>query len=303
MNSWSERIGRIQVRRLRRALAAAVFSIGCFPVVSGHVAEAKVLYADDHGVRVVYDVVDTGQYTFCEGPPEDDLNYTDKKIRIWKVTLQITNGSGRKITPQSALIAHINVDPDQGSSLGYCSYRTVGTLRKLDGQPEQRKSPFGIASGVYFIGPGKTFSNSTYLYLYEDQKPLLTKWVFGGYTFSQDDGKANQTQSNPSPQPATPATPAKKPVMPNVKQTLSPSRGPAGSLILLIDVSGSMQGTKLRAAKQAAMETIRKAVKNHTRSRRHPAGHRPGRHQPVYEPAQIPGQQDPDDLTVGRWGR
>ena len=48
------------------------------------------------------------------------------------------------------------------------------------------------------------------------------------------------------------------------KQRLRSSDGPAGSLILLIDVSGSMSGTKLRSAKQAAINTIRKAIKNKT---------------------------------------
>ena len=49
------------------------------------------------------------------------------------------------------------------------------------------------------------------------------------------------------------------------KRTPSSSRGgPSGSLLLLIDVSGSMNGTKLSSAKRAAVDTIRKAIKNKT---------------------------------------
>lgn len=50
----------------------------------------------------------------------------------------------------------------------------------------------------------------------------------------------------------------------NSSEQKSRSGGPSGSLILLIDVSGSMGGTKLNSAKQAAINTVRKAVKNKT---------------------------------------
>ena len=220
------------------------------------------LYSDKHGVRVVYHVVDTGKSTACTLSPDQDLNYTDKKIKIWKVTLQITNGSGRKIKPHGARIAHIDVEPDQGGILNYCSYGKVGHLSKNDGQSEQKKSMFGIASGVYFIGAGKTFSNSTYLYLYEDQTPLLTNWNFGGYEFLEDEAKGKQDIAKDSQQPTPEATPEKKPARSNVDTP--ESRGPSGSLILLIDVSGSMEGAKLSSAKQAATETIRKSVKSNT---------------------------------------
>ena len=197
--------------RFRRAIIAALLCICCLPVVSGNVAEAEVLFSDRHGVQVVYDVVDTGKRVFCEGPPERDTNYTDKKIKIWKVTLKITNGSGRKIKPQGPSIAHIDVEPDQGSVLDYCYYRRVGNLYKVDGQSDQRKFMFGIASGVYFIGAGKTFSNSTYLYLYEDQKPRLIRWHFDGYQFLKDDAKVKKSQSKHPKQPATQATPRRNP--------------------------------------------------------------------------------------------
>ena len=41
-------------------------------------------------------------------------------------------------------------------------------------------------------------------------------------------------------------------------------RGASSSLLLLIDVSGSMQGSKLSSAKKAAIDTIRKAIKSET---------------------------------------
>lgn len=278
--------GHVHARCRLLALAIARLSIvACFLVMS-NVAEAKELYADKHGVTVVYDVVDTGKYTFCEDP-EHDLNYTDKQIKIWKVTLKITNGSGRKIRPLMPGIAYINVEPDQGSTLGYCYYKRVGNLYKIDGHGEQNKFMFVIAPGYYsMIGAGKTFSNSTYLYLYEDQTPVLAKWYFGGYKFSRDAAKANQNKSKQSQRPDTPAPAEKPPTRSNAKPpsglgdvevrlgSAKPSarlhanpprsRGPSGSLILLIDVSGSMQGTKLSSAKQAAIETIRKAVTSKT---------------------------------------
>ena len=113
----------------------------------------------------------------------------------------------------------------------------------------------------YSINPGKSLSNSVYLYLYEDRKPVMTRWDFSGYRFAEDKKntpkKPQQTaKRTPTAQKAPPSTPS--------RQTPRPSWGPSGSLLLLIDVSGSMDGTKLRSAKRAAVETIRKALKNKT---------------------------------------
>ncbi len=131
---------------------------------------------------------------------------------------------------------------------------------------------FHIATGVYAIAPGRSLSNSSYMYLYEDREPVLTRWSFSGYRFLEDKAKKTKpsAQQAPPEKPGVAATakanqraaPSGKPSpTAKVKKTTSP-RGPSGSLILLIDVSGSMEGAKLDSAKQAAIETTRKAVRN-----------------------------------------
>lgn len=223
-------------------------------------AGAEVLYTDKHGVRLEYTATDTGQFTTCSPAFTDSPDCTTKKIKIWKVGLKITNGSGRRIKPEGSEIATMTVDPSHGSSLDYCHYSTIGHLHKVDGHSDQHKFGFGLALGVYAIAPGRTLSNSTYMYLYEDAEPKLTQWYFDGYTFLED--KKN-TPKKPR-QTTKQVTPDKKTTASHTaKQTPSPS-GPSGSLLLLIDVSGSMSGTKLSSAKRAAVDTIRKAIKNKT---------------------------------------
>ncbi len=239
-----------------KTIVVLPISLALLLSTSENQASAKVLYNDKHGVRVEYAATDTGRYTRCSGPPEHDLNYTTKKIKVWEVNLKITNGSGRRIKPESPGIAWIDVEPHKGSTLGYCSYRDAGNLRKVDGHGDQSKLMFSIAAGVYAIAPGRTLSNSTYLYLYEDQEPLLTKWRFGGYRFLNERlKKPRESARQVSPGRTTAAS---KPG----QQSSRPSRDPSGSLILLMDVSGSMRGAKLSSAKRAAIDTIRKAIRN-----------------------------------------
>ncbi len=225
-------------------------------------AAAKVLHSDKYGVRVEYTATDTGHSTSCSSSPASDGNYTTKKIKVWKVSLKITNGSGRRIRPEGPEIATMTVEPDQGSTLGYCSYERLPNLYKIDGRSDQSKLLFGIALGVRAIAPGRTLSNSTYLYLYEDQKPSLSHWQFDGYTFLEDQKKkAKKSQPAAKTISTTQKTAAALPS----RQMPRPGRGgPSGSLLLLIDISGSMSGSKLSSAKRAAVDTIRKAIKSKT---------------------------------------
>ena len=254
---------------MAKRISAVIIGLICLMSLQKSPAEAEVLYSDKHGVRVTYHIADTGVHTYCSLSPQKDLNYTNKKIKIWKVSLRITNGSGRKIKPGGAWIAYINVEPDRGSTLGYCFYNWVGDLHKTDGQSEQSKFMFSIASGVYAIWPGRTLSNSSYLYLYEDQKPALTGWRFSGYEFLREKKKTPRTQQS-AKQAKTRFQDAKTRKRQTGKAakrnwpTTRPRRGLAGSLILLIDISGSMKGAKLKSAKLAAVDTIRKAIKSNT---------------------------------------
>lgn len=162
----------------------------------GNAAEdPEVLYEDEHGVQVVYTVTDTGHYTRCISPEGE--NYTDKRIKVWEVRLKITNGSGRRIKPDLQGIAWVSVDPHQGSALGYCYYDRVENLYRIDGHGDQSKFMFHIATLVYAIPAGRTLSNSTYLY--EDQKPQITKWHFGGYRFLDDKPKTPQASARQAP--------------------------------------------------------------------------------------------------------
>lgn len=250
---------------MKHGILLAVLS-GAVLLCLGAPAVAEVLFQDEHGVRVEYRAIDTGQSTSCSGPPETDINHSTKKIKVWKISLSITNGSNRRIKPNGTEIAHVNVEPDQGSSLGYCAYERLPNFHKIDGHGDQVKFMFGIAWGVFAIPPGRTISNSTYMYLYEDQRPARGTWTFSGYVFLDD---TSDDPSTSGPSPATAPTPPTGSGPPNVSDPVASKpehaeRGPSGSLLLLMDVSGSMSGRKLDSARQAAVDTIRKAVRNNT---------------------------------------
>lgn len=249
-------------RKLLLLLIGALVLLGAFI----NPAAAEVLYSDKHGVRLEYTATDTGQFTTCSPAFADGPTYTTKKIKIWKVGLKITNGSGQRIKPKGSEIATMTVDPSQGINLDYCFYSTVGHLHKVDGHSDQHKFGFGLAWGVYAIAPGRTISNSTYMYLYEDAEPQLTRWYFDGYTFLEDKKNTPKESTQTAKRSPAASKPAEKTAAsPSSRQPSRPRvSGPSGSLLLLIDVSGSMSGTKLSSAKRAAVDTIRKAIKNRT---------------------------------------
>ena len=243
-----------------KRLAILIIGVIALLCTSAPPAAAEVVYHDKHGIKMEYRFTDTRQQVFCDSRFKDGPDYTPKKIKIWKATVTLTNGSGKRIRPQvGGSTATINVEEDKGSSLDYCSYSRIHHLWNV-GYPDQGGLPFGV-SMFYPINPGKSLSNSVYLYLYEDRKPVMTRWDFSGYRFAED--KKNKPKK---PQQTAKRTPTAQNVPPSTpsRQTPRPSRGPSGSLLLLIDVSGSMDGTKLSSAKRAAVDTIRKAIKNKT---------------------------------------
>ena len=243
------------MKRKTFAMLIVGISLSCMPENS---ADAEVLYNDEHGVRMEYRITDTGKYVRCND--QNDPKYSDKKIKIWKATVTLTNQSGRRIKPPiGGMAATIGVEEDWGSAQDYCSYDTLSGFHSI-GYPEQ---PYhgGPLLGVrlyYPVKPGKSFSESRYFYLYEDRKPIMTEWNFNGYEFLADKPKRRQQSAEQTPT-ITPDT------APRAEPAPRPSsQGPSGSLILLIDVSGSMDGAKLASAKQAAIDAIRKAIKSKT---------------------------------------
>ena len=241
----------------RRSVVTLVSLVALLWGLANAAADTKVLYKDEHGIRVEFTATDTGQFTRCDDPA--DRYYTDKKIKVWKVSLKITNGSRRRIKPihPNDVMASVTVHPNSGNSLSYCNYSWVPNLHTIDGQDDRFKHLH--ATLVYVIQPGRTLSYSAFMYLYEDDKPDIFNWQFAGYRFVNEKAKKPER-----PQPSARSAPADQ-----TAATASPDnptpvarRGPAGSLLLLIDVSGSMQGAKLDSAKRAAVDTIRKALRN-----------------------------------------
>jgi len=236
---------------MRRDLSTLAIIVSAFLLWLQTPGVAQVLHSDSHGVQVEYSATDTGHFTSCSSSPATDTNYTTERIRVWRLNLKITNGSDRAIRPEGPEIATVTVDPDKGSSLGYCAYRRLAGFYKIDGQSDQRKLLFGIALGVRSIPPGRTLSNSTYMYLYESQRPSLSRWQFQGYEFLQG-SRATVDSTSRSANPSALDT----------RRTAATVSAATSSLLLLMDVSGSMAGARLRSAKSAAVETIRKAITN-----------------------------------------
>ena len=246
-------------RSIRRTFAL----LACFVAVP---SGAEVLY-EENGVAVEYSATDTGRSTACSLSPERDANYSTKKVKVWKVALSITNGADRGITDLGPLIATVNVESDKGSIFDYCWFERVPGLHRIDGQSDHYKAGFGIApAGVETVPPGRTLSNSTYLYLYDDRRPVLADWSFGGYSFVPENDKngGNARHGEDSKVLREGETPATESSDAGSPDAVSVATGPSASLVLLMDVSGSMSGAKLDAARRAAIDTVRKALRGDT---------------------------------------
>ena len=247
----------------RRPFALLIISMIPLLCMLENPANAEVVYKDEHGVQVEYRITDTGKYVYCEN--KDDPDYTTKKIKIWKATVTLTNNSGRRIKPLGGgthIMTTITVEEDRGSSLDYCFYMPVFGGFHSPGYPDQGGLPFDLTL-YYPVKPGQSFSKSEYLYLYEDRKPVMTSWSFSGYEFMADEPERRQQSAVQAPTDDQRTAPRAEPT-PSAEPASRPNQGPSGSLILLIDVSGSMDGAKLASAKQAAIDAIRKAIRSKT---------------------------------------
>ena len=160
-------------------------------------------------------------------------------LDVWQLDFSVHNGTGKRL---DHLIARFSIAAEwppcttwEGPSGSYAEpvewADTIGRIQR-SGTP-------------WVVAPGETLKTTRFILVFHEDRPRFRDWSVD-YTFAA-----------PSKQPPPPATTSKQPPR-------STGNTPSGSLILLIDVSGSMDGTKLRSAKSAAIETIRKAIGSKT---------------------------------------
>ncbi len=150
---------------------------------------AQTLHTDNKGVRIFYETQQTNKFTVCQDNFTSGKNYSTKKIRIWKVTVGIENGSLEAIVPRGIGIANISVNPKplKPYSKNYCRYKHLKNYEPDSGYLEQSLFVWPIRDHmVKEIKQGETITNTTYLYLYEGQTPTLTNWQFLGYRLKKD---------------------------------------------------------------------------------------------------------------------
>ncbi len=148
----------------------------------------QTLYTDEKGVKISYTIEQTKAYTFCTGK-STAKNFSNKRINIWKVTLEIENGYSTSIVPRGVGIANISVYPDpvQPYSQDYCPYSQVENYVSSENRLDQSLFSWGIRDRkVKEIKSGELITNITYLYLYEGQTPTLSNWQFLGYRLKND---------------------------------------------------------------------------------------------------------------------
>jgi hypothetical protein len=142
--------------------------------------QAKILFSDNNGVTVSYKLFNTGQTTQCY--VDYDKNFTNTTIDIWELTATITNKSKTAIKPKLSTTISMNVGVLNGiDSHKYCQYQTIRGYYKTDGYSEQNKPFFGITSVSRWLSTGRSFSKTTYFYLYKGEIPQIFKWDFPGY--------------------------------------------------------------------------------------------------------------------------
>lgn len=151
-------------------------------------ANSEETLFEDNNVKVYYKIEDTGKTTKCKN--DWDANYTDKAIKVYKVSLTIENKSDSTIIPAVNSAASIDIKTcPYLIRYDYCGQIYIddeygrGTFGRSD---TGGMVFFGISNLVGGIPPNKIVRNMRYLYAYEGLKPLLDAWEFGGYRFSDN---------------------------------------------------------------------------------------------------------------------
>jgi hypothetical protein len=153
--------------------------------------EAQTLYTDDKGVMVFCKIEQTNQTCSCKGNFNSGDNFSTTKINIWKITLSIENGYSEAIVPRGIGIANISIYPDpiKPYSHEYCNYKHIKNYEPNSKQSHLDQSLYEWPIRGYKveeIKSGVSITNTTYLYLYEGQKPKLTNSEFLGYRLKDD---------------------------------------------------------------------------------------------------------------------
>ncbi len=161
-------------------------------------------------------------------------------LDVWQLDFSVHNGSGKRL---DHLIARFSIAAEHPPCTNWDgpagSYPEPVQWGGTIGHIQRSGTPWVVA-------PGETLKTKRFMIVFHtDEPPRFSNWSVD-YTFAA-----------PSKPPPPPSPASKQPPRPA-------GNTPSGSLMLLIDVSGSMAGTKLRAAKSAAIETIRKAIGSQT---------------------------------------
>ncbi len=174
---------------------------------------AQTLHHDDMGVKLFYTIEKTNEYTFCSGNDRSDKNFSNKRINIWKITINLENMYSDIIIPRGVGIANISVYPDpiKPYSQNYCKYRRIAGYGPNYAYLDQSLFRWPIRDyTVKEVKPGEVISNMAYLYLYEGQTPKLSDWEFSGYRFKKDFRPFDpilvdikETKDKPSTKPVT----------------------------------------------------------------------------------------------------
>ena len=154
-------------------------------------SSAQVLFTDEKGVKIFYEIQQTEKFVLCEDNPNLDENFSKEKIFIWKVTFGIENGYSDSIVPRGVGIATISVIPNpiKPYSHNYCNYKYLENYEPNSVQRHLDQSLFIWAirdHKVEEIKPKEVIKATTYLYLYEGQTPELSNWQFLGYRLKKD---------------------------------------------------------------------------------------------------------------------
>ncbi len=160
-------------------------------------------------------------------------------LDVWQLDFSVHNGTGKRL---DHLIARFTIAAEWPPCTTW-----DGPVGRYS-EPVQWADTMGRIqrSGTpWVVAPNETLKTTRFILVFHDDQPRFRDWSVD-YTFAA-----------PSTQPPPPSPTSKPPPR-------STGNTPSGSLILLIDVSGSMNGTKLRSAKNAAIETIRKAIGSNT---------------------------------------
>ncbi|KGE84808.1 MAG: hypothetical protein NXI26_26260 [bacterium] len=154
---------------------------------------------DQDGVILKAVLFPTGKFTECDPSYKDNDRYSTKKLQLWKIELILINGSGKALEVRHAPPANLNVIgiKNRVYASDYCTFLTINNPETGFYFPHTSARLLHLAYTYIKLKPNESHKATKYIYLYEDDKPIIESWDLGQYHFLEEpDNDEDEVKGN-----------------------------------------------------------------------------------------------------------